>query len=35
MNKFDDDLVVLFKRCAYDVVVSTDCKITLSANVSQ
>jgi DNA gyrase/topoisomerase IV subunit B len=30
MDKFDDDLVVLFKRRAYDVVISTSCKVTLN-----
>ncbi|CAF3762190.1 unnamed protein product [Adineta steineri] len=30
MDKFDDDLVALFKRRAYDVAVSTGCKVTLN-----
>lgn len=30
MEKFDDDLVALFKRRAYDVAVSTGCKVTLN-----
>ncbi|CAF4845480.1 unnamed protein product [Rotaria sp. Silwood2] len=30
MDKFDDDLVALFKRRAYDIAVSTDCKVTLN-----
>ncbi|CAF2786326.1 unnamed protein product [Rotaria sp. Silwood2] len=31
MNKFDDDdLVSLFTRCAYNVVISTGCKVTLN-----
>ena len=30
MKNFDDDLVALFKRRAYDVAVSTGCKVTLN-----
>ncbi|CAF1445559.1 unnamed protein product [Rotaria sp. Silwood1] len=30
IEKFYNDLVALFKRRAYDVAISTDCKITLS-----
>jgi len=30
MEKFDDDLVALFKRRAYDVAASTGCKVTLN-----
>ena len=30
MDKFDDDLVALFKRRAYDVAISTGCKVTLN-----
>ena len=30
MDKFDDDLVGLFKRRAYDVAISTGCKVTLN-----
>ncbi|CAF0759591.1 unnamed protein product [Rotaria sp. Silwood1] len=31
MDKFDDDdLVSLFKRCAYNVVISTGCNVTLN-----
>ncbi|CAF4642901.1 unnamed protein product, partial [Rotaria sp. Silwood2] len=30
LDKFDDDLVALFKRRAYDVAISTGCKVTLN-----
>ena len=30
MDKLDDDHVALFKRRAYDVAVSTGCKVTLN-----
>ena len=30
MESLDDDLVALFKRRAYDVAVSTGCKVTLN-----
>ncbi|CAF1267381.1 unnamed protein product [Rotaria sp. Silwood1] len=33
MDKFDDDdFVSLFKRCAYNVVISTGCKVALNIN---
>lgn len=30
MDKFDDDLVALFRQRAYDVAVLTGCKVTLN-----
>jgi DNA topoisomerase II len=30
LERFDDDLVALFKRRAYDVAASTGCKVTLN-----